>query len=61
MYGSFINTIVNFAIVAFALFLVVKQINRLKTAPEPTTRDCPKCCSSISVKATRCPHCTSEL
>jgi large conductance mechanosensitive channel len=49
-------------IVAFAIFLVIRQINRLKAAPaEPTAAECPKCFSSISKKATRCPHCTSEL
>lgn len=63
-YGSFINTLLDFTIVAFAIFLVVKQLNRLKKAEsesEPDTKDCPKCISSISIKATRCPHCTSEL
>jgi len=65
-YGVFINTIVDFIIVAFVIFMVVKQMNRLKQkaeAPhaEPTTKECPKCCSAIPVKATRCPHCTSEL
>lgn len=65
-YGAFINTMLDFVIVAFAIFLVVKQINRLKKAepappPAPTAKDCPKCCSSIPLKATRCPHCTSEL
>jgi large conductance mechanosensitive channel len=63
-YGMFINTLLDFVIVAFAIFLVIKQINRLKAAPppaEPTTKDCPKCFTSISIKATRCPHCTSEL
>ena len=64
-YGVFINTVLDFVIVAFAIFFVVKQINRLKKTPspaaDPTTKDCPKCCSSIPVKATRCPHCTSEL
>ena len=63
-YGAFINTVIDFAIVAFAIFLVVKQINRLKRAPppaEPTTKDCPKCFSTISKKASRCPFCTSEL
>jgi len=63
-YGVFINNILDFVIVAFAIFVVVKQINRLKKAPppaDPTTKDCPKCCSSIPIKATRCPHCTSEL
>ncbi len=65
-YGMFINTVVDFIIVALAIFLVIKQVNRLqKKAPaptaEPTTKECPKCCSVIPVKATRCPHCTSEL
>ena len=63
-YGLFINNIINFLIVAFAIFLVVRQVNRLKKAPpaaEPTMKDCPKCFSSIPKKATRCPHCTSEL
>jgi len=63
-YGVFVNTVIDFTIVAFAVFLVIKQINRLKKAPppaDPTTKDCPKCCSSIPIKATRCPHCTSEL
>lgn len=63
-YGLFINNVLDFVIVAFAIFLVVKQMNRLKKAPppaDPTTKDCPKCFSSIPIKATRCPHCTSEL
>ncbi len=63
-YGVFINNVVEFVIVAFVIFLVVKQINLLKKAPppaEPTTKECPKCFSSISKKATRCPNCTSEL
>lgn len=63
-YGLFINTLLDFVIVAFAIFLVVKQINRLKKAPppaDPGTKDCPKCCFSIPIKATRCPHCTSDL
>jgi large conductance mechanosensitive channel len=60
----FINTILDFTIVAFAIFMLIKQINRLKKeAPpaEPATKECPHCCSSIPVKAMRCPHCTSEL
>jgi large conductance mechanosensitive channel len=63
-YGLFINNIIDFVIVAFAIFLVIRQINLLKKAPppaEPTTKECPKCFSSISKKATRCPNCTSEL
>jgi large conductance mechanosensitive channel len=64
-YGVFLNTVLEFLIVAFVVFLLVRQINRLKT-PEPTpateeARDCPFCVSRISLKATRCPHCTSDL
>jgi len=63
-YGMFINTIVDFTIVAFAVFLVIKQVNRLKRSdapPPPSTKDCPFCQEKIPVKATRCGHCTSEL
>jgi large conductance mechanosensitive channel len=64
-YGNFLQHVVDFVIVAFAIFLVVKLMNRLKrkeeTAAEPVVKDCPKCCSSIPIKATRCPQCTSEL
>lgn len=63
-YGVFINTVIDFVIVAFVIFLVVRQFNRLKRpeAPAaPATKDCPYCASSISIKATRCPQCTSEL
>ena len=64
-YGVFINTIISFLIVAFAVFLVVKNVNRLKReeqAPaEPTTKECPFCLSVIPVKAIRCGHCTSDL
>ena len=63
-YGVFLGTVIDFLIVAFVIFLVIKQINRLKRKPEeaaPDSRDCPFCVSSISIKATRCPHCTSEL
>jgi large conductance mechanosensitive channel len=62
-YGSFITTTINFLIVAFCIFLVVKGINHLKrpkTGP-PTVKDCPACTMSIPVKAKRCPHCTTEL
>lgn len=63
-YGSFLNEVVNFTIVAFAVFLVVRQINRLRRKPEnlpPATKQCPFCASGINVKATRCPQCTSDL
>ena len=64
-YGLFLNTVIDFLIVAFAIFLVVKQMNRLKRAeapaPAPMTKDCPFCTSAIPLKATRCPHCTSEI
>jgi len=64
-YGVFINTILDFLIVAFVIFLLVRQVNRLQRRPDapppPETRDCPFCATAISVKATRCPHCTSEL
>ncbi len=67
-YGMFINTIINFLIVAFAIFIVIKQMNRLvkKEAPPaapaaPTHRECPHCLMEIPIKATRCGHCTSEV
>ncbi len=63
-YGAFANTVIDFIIVAFCIFLVVKLMNKLKgPAPEavPTTRDCPRCLSVVSIKATRCAHCTSDL
>ena len=65
-YGVFINTVLDFTIVAFAVFMLIKQVNRLKkkeaaVAAEPTTKECPHCCSSIPAKAMRCPHCTSDL
>jgi len=64
--GLFINTVISFIIIAFAVFLVIKALNRMqreKQSPpaEPATRECPFCLSTISLKATRCPHCTSEL
>ncbi len=62
-YGVFLNTIIQFVIVAFAVFLLVKQVNRFRapeTAPA-TTRDCPFCATAIPLKANRCPHCTSAL
>jgi large conductance mechanosensitive channel len=65
-YGAFINTIISFIIIAFAVFLLIRSINRLKRkkeepAAEPTTKTCPFCQSAIPIKATRCPFCTSEL
>ncbi len=65
-YGIFLNTVLDFLIVAFAIFLLVKQVNRLRApAPAgpaaPTTKDCPYCVSAIPIKATRCPSCTSTL
>jgi large conductance mechanosensitive channel len=64
--GVFLNTIISFSIIAFSVFLIIKQINLLKrkeaVAPAmPTTKDCPYCLSVIPIKASRCPHCTSEL
>ncbi len=63
-YGLFINTIISFLIVSFAVFLLVRQINRLKQeAPPPpaNSKECPFCLSSIPLQASRCPHCTSAL
>jgi large conductance mechanosensitive channel len=64
-YGVFLNTLINFLIVAFAIFLLVRQVNRIKrqaeAVPAATTKECPYCLSAISIKATRCAHCTSEL
>ena len=64
--GLFLNAVINFLIIAFAIFLVVRQATRPTRQPEappaePTSRDCPYCFTTISIKATRCPHCTSEL
>jgi large conductance mechanosensitive channel len=65
-YGAFINTVIDFVIIAFAIFIVVKQLNKLKKKEEeppaePTTKDCPQCLSTIPIKATRCAHCTSQI
>jgi large conductance mechanosensitive channel len=62
-YGLFVNAVVNFLIVAFAIFFVVRGMNTLKKKEEapPATKDCPHCLSTIPIKATRCGHCTSEL
>ena len=66
-YGKFINSVVNFLIIAFVIFMIIKQMNRLKK-PEaaavpaaPATKDCPMCCTAIPIKAKKCPNCTSAL
>jgi large conductance mechanosensitive channel len=63
-YGMFLNTVINFLIIAFSIFLVVKQVNRFFPSPAPAapiTRDCPFCLSPVPLNARRCAHCTSEL
>ncbi len=65
-YGLFINNVISFIIVAFAVFLLIKVVNAAKRQEdahpaEPTTKDCSACCTSIPIKATRCPNCTSEI
>ena len=67
-FGQFLNDMINFLIVALAVFLLVKQVNRIKSAVDrpqpaasPSTKECPFCASTISIKARRCPQCTSEL
>lgn len=67
-YGAFVNTVINFLIVALAMFVVIRQVNRLQRkqdqaveTPAPTTRNCPYCITPISIEATRCPNCTSEV
>ncbi len=64
-YGLFLNTVINFLIVAFAVFMLVRQVNRFAPKPAPVaapaTRDCPYCLSAIPLKASKCSHCTSEL
>lgn len=63
-YGLFVNQVVDFLIVAFVIFIIVRQVNRLKRpapAAAPTTKECPRCLSTVPLKATRCPHCTSDL
>ena len=67
-YGRFINDVISFLIVAAAVFVMVKQVNRIKSSIDtpaptaaPTTKECPFCASTISIKATRCPNCTSQL
>ena len=64
--GFFINSIISFLIVAFAIFSIIKVINKMKEEPtpapaDPTTKECPHCFSTINIKATKCPHCTSDI
>jgi len=62
-YGAFFNTIIEFLIVAFVLFLIIKQVNRMQAQKEaaPTTKECPFCGTAIPIQAKRCPNCTSQL
>ncbi len=64
-YGLFINTLISFLIIAFAIFMLIRAVNRMyvKEAPPeaPSTKECPYCLTAIPIKATRCPHCTSQL
>ncbi len=61
-YGMFINTVLDFVIVAFAIFIMISQLNKLQESPAaPAAKDCPYCLTSVAIKATRCPHCTSDL
>lgn len=66
-YGNFINVLINFLVIAFLIFLVVKAVNRLSALkpaappPPPSTKECPYCTSTIAIKAIRCPNCTSQL
>ncbi|MDO8941885.1 MAG: large conductance mechanosensitive channel protein MscL [Desulfobacterales bacterium] len=65
-YGLFISSIVDFLIIAFIIFLIIKQVNRLmprkvEAPPPPAAKDCPRCLSQIPIKATRCAHCTSDV
>ncbi|OGO39335.1 MAG: mechanosensitive ion channel protein MscL [Chloroflexi bacterium RBG_16_56_8] len=65
-YGVFVNSVISFLIVALVVFLIIRKVNRFTAKPEaapaaPTTKECPYCASTISIKATRCPECTSTL
>jgi len=60
-YGIFVNSVISFLIVAFAVFLLIRAINRMKREKEPTAKECPHCLSQIPLKATRCPQCTSQF
>lgn len=63
-YGQFLNTVINFLIVAFVIFMAIRQASKFQRKPAPAapnTKDCPFCCNPIPIAATRCPHCTSQL
>ena len=63
-YGLFLNTVIDFIIVAFVIFIIIKQINRMKredSPAAPVTKECPYCFTSIPIQATRCPNCTAEI
>ena len=63
-WGAFVQSVIDFLVIAFVVFLIVKAANASKKAPppaDPTTKECPHCFTTIPIKATRCPHCTSEL
>jgi large conductance mechanosensitive channel len=65
-YGLFVNTVINFLIVAFCVFLLVQQVNRWtrkpqRAAPEPTTKECPQCTMAIPIRAKKCPQCTAQI
>ena len=66
-WGAFVQTVLDFLVIALVIFLIIKSANKMKKAPapaapaEPTTKECPECFSTISIKATRCPNCTSEI
>lgn len=62
-YGIFLNSVIDFIILAFVIFVAIKQLNRFKKKEEavPTTKECPQCCSAIPIRAVRCPNCTSDI
>ncbi len=63
-YGAFVQSIIDFTVIAFVIFMIIRIMNRIqKPAPvsDPTTKECPYCSTTISIKAKRCPHCTSQL
>ncbi|HJS19589.1 MAG TPA: large conductance mechanosensitive channel protein MscL [Anaerolineales bacterium] len=62
MYGAFLQAIIDFLVIAFVIFMIVRSINRMKApAAAPVTKDCPHCFTAIPLQATRCPNCTSQL